>query len=124
MEPVRWEGNFYGLCNPHKEVSMESILKDQIMQCIQKQFDNLFAREGFMFVPGKIGRWQKVIGQSVLLSVQFVPCGCGYDIYYGHQPIFFPIQFPSSRVRFLNMGMVFFPAETEYVRSVYVKSGQ
>ena len=89
----------------------------------QKYFSENYAElldsHGFSNVSFKGQRWIRVVDDSILQSVQFIPYHTMFYLYFGCQPLFYPVVFPQKRIEYHDRRQSFFDADCMYRRNHY-----
>lgn len=99
----------------------ESSLLRPTSEDFQKYFSENYAElldsHGFSNVSFKGQRWIRVVDDSVLQSVQFIPYHTMFYLYFSCQPLFYPVVFPKNRIEYHDRKQSFFDADCMYRRN-------
>ncbi len=88
--------------------------KDEIRRYFRESYGPLLEKEGLCYISYRGDRWYRVVDQTVLLSVHVLPTRYNYQVYYGYQPLFFPMTFPTTRPQYINHRTTLFDADLQY----------
>lgn len=88
--------------------------KESISLFFREQFHHSLEREGFTYIRFQGDRWLRTVDNTVLLSVHLQPVCRTFEVYYGYQPLFLPLGFPTEIVDYLKYKRLLFNADTEY----------
>ena len=90
---------------------------EDFQKYFSENYAELLDNNGFSKVSLKGQRWIRVVDDSVLQSVQFIPYYTMFDLYFGCQPLFYPVVFPKSRIGYHDHDQSFFDADCMYRRN-------
>lgn len=90
---------------------------EEFQMYFSQNYASLLESQGFVMISFKGQRWIRVVNDAVFQSVQFIPHHAMFYLYFGYQPIFYPIDFPKSRIGYHDQAQRFFDADCIYRRN-------
>ena len=81
----------------------------------RNHFGRILEPQGFSYsADGKVSRWLRLTEKEILHSIQFIQDHSMVFLYFGFQPIFFPVELPKNRLGHHDRSQSYFHADLLY----------